>query len=303
MFIAEGKGGRQRLIPVAGRFFAAVGAYLDTERPPGPGSDRVFVVLKGARRGLPLSAKGTEEILVAARRRAGLEHATRHELRHTCLTRLREAGMALEAQAGHASIESTCPGPGPRGGERAAEIGERLPGRPLLIPGWHGPREPCRFLVDGPAPSWLVRVGTCLALHFPGSHRLCLDRPGLLAHELGRRLFAILSGPAAKEAHSAAKKTHGAIIGRRLADFSHPEGRSAGMSKCFVRARGDRTNGPAASTAMTGRPTAVAGVGSRGTGGGLMTEPVPGLGRPCPGGAWGSRRVRFRLIWPAHSSR
>jgi hypothetical protein len=37
-------------------------------------------------------------------------HATCHELRHTCLTRLREAGMALEAvqaQAGHASIEST----------------------------------------------------------------------------------------------------------------------------------------------------------------------------------------------------
>ena len=36
--------------------------------------------------------------------------ATCHELRHTCLTRLREAGMALEAvqaQAGHRSIEST----------------------------------------------------------------------------------------------------------------------------------------------------------------------------------------------------
>ena len=45
-----------------------------------------------------------------ARGRAGLVHATCHELRHTCLTRLREAGMALEAiqaQAGHASIEST----------------------------------------------------------------------------------------------------------------------------------------------------------------------------------------------------
>ena len=40
----------------------------------------------------------------------GWSHATCHELRHTCLTRLREAGMALEAvqaQAGHASIEST----------------------------------------------------------------------------------------------------------------------------------------------------------------------------------------------------
>src|SRR5215468_6389786 len=110
VFITEGKGGRQRLIPVSGRFFAAVAAYLEAERPPGSGSDRVFLVLKGPRRGLPLSAKGMDEILAAARRRAGLGHATCHELRHTCLTRLREAGMALEAvqaQAGHASIEST----------------------------------------------------------------------------------------------------------------------------------------------------------------------------------------------------
>ncbi len=40
----------------------------------------------------------------------GAAHATCHELRHTCLTRLREAGMALEAiqaQAGHRSIETT----------------------------------------------------------------------------------------------------------------------------------------------------------------------------------------------------
>ena len=68
------------------------------------------MVLKGPRRGLPLSAEGLDEILDGARRRAGLEHATCHQLRHTCLTRLREAGMALEAvqaQAGHASIEST----------------------------------------------------------------------------------------------------------------------------------------------------------------------------------------------------
>ena len=110
VFITEGKGGRQRLIPISGRFFAAVAAYLEAERPPGIRSDRVFVVLKGPRRGQPLSVRGTDEILAAARRRAGLEHATCHELRHTCLTRLREAGMALEAvqaQAGHASIEST----------------------------------------------------------------------------------------------------------------------------------------------------------------------------------------------------
>ena len=68
------------------------------------------MVLKGPRRGQPLSADGLDEILDGARRRAKLAHATCHELRHTCLTRLREAGMALEAiqaQAGHASIETT----------------------------------------------------------------------------------------------------------------------------------------------------------------------------------------------------
>jgi integrase/recombinase XerD len=85
-------------------------ATLHDERPAGASTNRVFTVLKGPRRGMPLSAEGLDEILDGARRRAGLEHATCHELRHTCLTRLREAGMALEAvqaQAGHLSIEST----------------------------------------------------------------------------------------------------------------------------------------------------------------------------------------------------
>jgi len=98
------------VVPAAGRFFGALGGYLHDERPAEAGTDRLFVVLKGPRRGLPLSAEGLDEILAGARKRAGLEHATCHELRHTCLTRLREAGMALEAvqaQAGHRSIEST----------------------------------------------------------------------------------------------------------------------------------------------------------------------------------------------------
>lgn len=110
LFVAEGKGGRQRLVPVSARFFAAVGDYLESERPPGCASKQVFVVLKGVRRGVPLSAAGLDEILDGARGRAGLDRATCHQLRHTCFTRLREAGMALEAiqaQAGHVSIDST----------------------------------------------------------------------------------------------------------------------------------------------------------------------------------------------------
>jgi integrase/recombinase XerD len=108
--VTEGKGGHHRVVPAANRFFGALGAYLHDERPPDARTDRVFVVLKVPRRGQPLSAGGLDEILAGARNRAGLEHATCHELRHTCLTRLREAGMALEAvqsQAGHRSIEST----------------------------------------------------------------------------------------------------------------------------------------------------------------------------------------------------
>lgn len=110
VFVAEGKGARDRIVPVSARFFTTVAEYVQTERPRTSVTDKVFVVLKGQRRGQPLSAPGLDEIVDGARRRAGVEHLTCHQLRHTCFTRLREAGMALEAiqaQAGHASIEST----------------------------------------------------------------------------------------------------------------------------------------------------------------------------------------------------
>ena len=51
VFIAEGKGGHQRLIPVPARFFTEVSAYLEAERPAGTATDAVFTVLKGPRRG------------------------------------------------------------------------------------------------------------------------------------------------------------------------------------------------------------------------------------------------------------
>ena len=97
-------------MPVSGRFFEALGEYLEAERPPEVMTDACFVVLKGPRRGMPLSAAGLDEVIDGARGRAGLARLTCHMLRHTCLTRLREQGMSLEAlqaQAGHASIEST----------------------------------------------------------------------------------------------------------------------------------------------------------------------------------------------------
>ena len=76
VFIADGKGGHQRLVPVSSRFFAEVTAYLQIERPAGADPDRVFVALKGPNRGNALSVRGLDEMLAAAKRRAGLSHAT-----------------------------------------------------------------------------------------------------------------------------------------------------------------------------------------------------------------------------------
>ena len=85
VFVAEGKGGHQRFAAISARFFRSVGAYMDTERPSSARTERVFVVLKGPRAGEPLSEDGLEEIVRAARARAGLAHASCHELRHNLL--------------------------------------------------------------------------------------------------------------------------------------------------------------------------------------------------------------------------
>jgi integrase/recombinase XerD len=81
VFIGEGKGGHQRIVPVSARFFTAAAAYLEAERPAGIGTDRLFVALKGRRRGEPLSAYGVDEILSGATRRAGRRHP-RETARH-----------------------------------------------------------------------------------------------------------------------------------------------------------------------------------------------------------------------------
>ena len=47
LFIAEGKGGHQRITPISNTFFAELGDYLHDERPADCPTDRVFVALKG----------------------------------------------------------------------------------------------------------------------------------------------------------------------------------------------------------------------------------------------------------------
>jgi site-specific recombinase XerD len=58
VFVVEGKGGHQRIVPISARFFDSVARYLEIERPKRAATDRLFVVLKGPNRGRPLTLKG-----------------------------------------------------------------------------------------------------------------------------------------------------------------------------------------------------------------------------------------------------
>jgi site-specific recombinase XerD len=109
VMVREGKGGRQRVCCVAPLFFRVLERYQDEERPQAS-TPKLFVVLKGHRRGQPLSVSGLNTIIAYHRRLAETPELNCHRLRHTCLTMLREAGMSLEAlqqQAGHKNINTT----------------------------------------------------------------------------------------------------------------------------------------------------------------------------------------------------
>lgn len=71
VFVVDGKGGPQRYVPISPRFFAELGEYLVNERPEQVVTERVFAVLKGSRRGEPLSNDGLEQIVKGARGELG----------------------------------------------------------------------------------------------------------------------------------------------------------------------------------------------------------------------------------------
>ena len=109
VLVREGKGGRQRICCVAPLFFQVVKRYQVVERPQ-TATAALFLVLKGPRRGQPLSGSGVNTIIAHHRRLAQTPALNCHRLRHTCLTLLHEAGMSLEAlqqQAGHQNINTT----------------------------------------------------------------------------------------------------------------------------------------------------------------------------------------------------
>jgi integrase/recombinase XerD len=107
--VKEGKGGHQRVVAISGTGLQELISYLNTERPPSR-SERVFLVMKGRNRGLPMTVGALDTIIEYHRKKANTPGVQCHRLRHTCFTRLRQAGMSLEAlqaQAGHRNITTT----------------------------------------------------------------------------------------------------------------------------------------------------------------------------------------------------
>ena len=170
--ITEGKGGHHRIVPVAPGFFTALAAYLDTERPTDTATASVFVVLKGPRRGQPLSVAGVDEIIRGARGGARIDHLTCHMLRHTCLTRLREAGMSLRWSQAQPSpqhrIHPYLPAPFQHLARRPIPPGDHRPGP---IPGHRGrrrrPRVNALTAATAQTPASAARVADSVLLDEP----------------------------------------------------------------------------------------------------------------------------------------
>ncbi len=122
----EGKGGKDRIVPIGRAAIAALTAYLDQARPAlcaigaaagdhgraraaarAPRSDGVL--LRGDRGG-PLGTRDARTIVGRLARDAGVGHVTPHTLRHSFATHLLEGGADLrvvQELLGHTSLATT----------------------------------------------------------------------------------------------------------------------------------------------------------------------------------------------------
>jgi integrase/recombinase XerD len=109
----NGKGGKQRLVPVGTFARQAVDAYLVRARPAlasasgrGQPSPALFLNVRGGR----LTRQGAWMALRAAASRAGLAEVSPHVLRHSFATHLLDGGAdvrVVQELLGHASVTTT----------------------------------------------------------------------------------------------------------------------------------------------------------------------------------------------------
>lgn len=107
----QGKGNKQRVLPLPPLLVEILRDYLRLERPGRCCSDRLFVVLQGKRRGKPMTACGLRSLLRYRRCcQPSITNANAHRFRHTFGTDMARAGVrlpVLQKIMGHADSSST----------------------------------------------------------------------------------------------------------------------------------------------------------------------------------------------------
>jgi site-specific recombinase XerD len=105
-----GKGNKQRVMPLADAAANTLRLYAQLERPVTTASQAMLVVLKGPRRGQPLSAEGLRRIFRYHRGKSGITQANPHRFRHSFganMTRCRVPLLVLARMMGHSSPHTT----------------------------------------------------------------------------------------------------------------------------------------------------------------------------------------------------
>jgi len=105
----QGKGNRQRLLPLDPQTISVLDCYLRIERPQ-TDTSFLFVVLKGPHRGKPLTPAGLRTVFRHHRRLSTVSKANPHRFRHTFGADMVRAGISLPALMrlmGHSQIHTT----------------------------------------------------------------------------------------------------------------------------------------------------------------------------------------------------
>jgi site-specific recombinase XerD len=105
-----GKGSKERALPMPGLLLRLVRRYLSLERPRACATDVLFVVLKGPRRGQPMTRAALRRVFRTRRAAPALANANPHRLRHTFGTDMARSGVRLpilQKMMGHAFPETT----------------------------------------------------------------------------------------------------------------------------------------------------------------------------------------------------
>lgn len=107
--LVQGKGQKERVIPLTPEVISCLQAYLDVERPETT-SPRLFVSLKGPQRAQPMTLAGLRSLFRYHRKCSRVSKANPHRFRHTFGADMARAGISLPALMrlmGHASIRTT----------------------------------------------------------------------------------------------------------------------------------------------------------------------------------------------------